>query len=130
MFELWPSIRCPAILGRSTQNIRIERLWRETNRTATQRFRSLLKHLEEPSVIDPDGPGWEFQAILTLIFLPIIQRALDLFRQSWDYHLASEKSQAPIRLRNDGWWLRNMTPTLLSALTVDPDGADDESNIE
>ena len=72
----------PALQGKSTQNTRIERFWKDTNRTVTSRFKVLFQQMEAMGIIVVGGYYWEFQrSVLVKIFLPRIQQAMKDFIQ-------------------------------------------------
>lgn len=114
MQHLNHNLNC-AITGRSTQNTRIERLWREVNRIVSWSFRELFYNFEEEGLIDPTekGPMWDFErAVLTRVFLRLIQYALDIFQDTHNQHHVRGEG-APIKMWNEGFRTRRMYPRVL-----------------
>ncbi|KAH3808418.1 hypothetical protein DPMN_136771 [Dreissena polymorpha] len=75
------------ITGRSVHNQRIERMWRDLFTSATSVFHSLLTYLEESGQLDLANPVHMW--CLHHVFVPRVQRALDIFRQGWNLHRLS-----------------------------------------
>ncbi|XP_028414092.1 uncharacterized protein LOC114537171 [Dendronephthya gigantea] len=90
------------ITGSSVRNQRIERLWRETNRLIASRFVNIFLYLEQQNVFDPDS---ELHLMaLHLVFLPLVNKALDAFIEEWNSHpVTSACSYTPIQL-----WVRGL----------------------
>jgi hypothetical protein len=77
--------RGSAITGPSTQNCRIEYLWRFVRMHVTGKFRAAFNEMRNRGLIDPTDPIDLFY--LQAVFLPIVQQALDRFRRMWNEHL-------------------------------------------
>jgi len=79
---------------RSTQNIRMERNWRDVRRDTIQLFREIFQHLEANGLLDM---GNAIQRVcLFLVFLPRIQASLDETRHSWNLHkMRTEHFKSP-----------------------------------
>lgn len=74
----------PYIFGRSVHNTRIERLWRDVNIQVSYIFKSHFESLEQEGVLDENN---DLQVLLlSYVFLPRIQRALDAFKDNWNNH--------------------------------------------
>ncbi|KAF7324086.1 Integrase catalytic domain-containing protein [Mycena kentingensis (nom. inval.)] len=87
--------------GRSTQNIRMERGWRDIRKDALEFFRQLFQYLEENELLDMENAIE--RVCLFLVFQPRIQAALDRVRAAWNLH----------KIRT----ARNRTPTALYELS-------------
>ena len=81
----------------STHNVRIKRLWRDVYRCVTQMFSESLTKLEEAGILDPLN---EVDLFCThYVFIPLINRKLEQFLQSWNCHtLSSEHNMTPEQL--------------------------------
>ena len=89
------------ITGSSVHNQRIERLWRDMHRCATQLFYRLFYFLEHNALLDPINEQHLFA--LHFIFLPRINRALDTFRDGWNQHgIHTEGNHFPLQLFHSG----------------------------
>eukprot|EP00111_Clytia_hemisphaerica_P013704 TCONS_00040304-protein len=85
------------IMGSSVHNQRIERLWLDVKRLVVVRFQSIFYFLEDEGYLDPIDELHLY--ILHLIFLPIINIALDELARDWDNHpLSSENNFSPGQL--------------------------------
>ena len=72
------------ITGRSTHNQRIERLWRDVHRCATQLYYRLFYHLEDRGLLDPLNDIHIFA--LHYVYLPRINETLRGFVEGWNNH--------------------------------------------
>ena len=72
------------ITGSSTHNQRIERLWRDMHRSVTTLYYRLFYFLETQSLLDPLNEVHLFA--LSYIYLPRINRALNVFTEGWNHH--------------------------------------------
>ena len=72
------------IMGRSVHNQRIERLWRDLFSGCISYFYCLFYRMEDEGVLNPESVRDLF--CLQFVFLPKIQRQLDLFRSGWYHH--------------------------------------------
>jgi len=117
---------------RSTQNIRMERNWRDVRRDTIQLFREIFQHLESTGLLDM-GNAIE-RVCLFLVFLPRIQASLNETRDSWNLHkLRTEHCQTPqaiyelsrTKAIRAGYW---PDPGDDAALAVQPEyGVDEEA---
>ncbi len=90
------------IMGRSVHNQRIERLWRDLFSGSISYFYCLFYRMEDEGVLNPDSVR-DIHCLQT-VFLPRIQRQLDLFRSGWCHHrVRTEHNQTPNQL-----WIQGM----------------------
>ena len=94
------------IVGSSFHNQRIERLWRDMHRCATQR---LFYFLENCGLLNPLNELHLFS--LHFLFLPRINRSLDAFRDGWNQHgIRTEGNHSPLQLFHSSpskFWIRS-----------------------
>lgn len=89
--------RSSIITGNSTHNQRIERLWRDTHRSVTILYYRLFYFLEQEGLLDPLNEVHSFA--LHYIYLPRINRALQVFSEGWNYHgIRTAHHQSPHQL--------------------------------
>ena len=94
-------VQSPVLTGRSVHNTRIERLWRDVHRIIGARFKEVFFTLEDSGdlEVNSDIDLW----CLHLVFIPVINEALEQFRQLWDYHPSSSaNNKSPLRIWIDG----------------------------
>lgn len=72
------------ITGSSTHNQRIERLWRDMHRCATILYYRLFYFMEQQGMLDPLDELHLFS--LHYVYLPRINRALEIFYGGWNSH--------------------------------------------
>ena len=111
------------IAGPSTQNQRIEWLWRDVYRCVASTYHDLL---EEEKVLDPESDIDIF--VLHCVFLPQINRALECFSGAWNQHsLRTERMWSPQKIWTNGM-IRLQQDTTddiftdLDTFGLDPDG--------
>ena len=102
---------CSAVLvGSSTHNERIERLWRDVHRCVAVRFADLFCQMEAEGILVCLNEVDLF--CLHTVFLPRINSALDSFIESWNNHpLSTSESLTPNQLFIQDALRQNMTPT-------------------
>ena len=89
------------IAGSSTQNQRIERLWRDVFRAVTHMFYYTFQSMEEAGILDRNSDLHMFA--LHFIFLPRINRAIDSFTAAWNQHpIRTERNWTPMRIWSNG----------------------------
>lgn len=89
------------LVGSSTRNQRIERLWRDVFQTVTHIFYYTFQSMEESGVFISEDPLHKF--VLHCVFLPRINRALESFANAWNEHpLRTEQNWSPIRIWTNG----------------------------
>lgn len=76
MQELRPNIVQPFIQGRSVHNVRIGRLWKETNMHPTWKFKQIFKYLESIELLDYKNITFHIvqEITINIIFLRYEQR--------------------------------------------------------
>jgi hypothetical protein len=85
------------ITGSSVHNQRIERLWRDVFQQVAIIFYKLFYHMEEVGLLNPLNDAHLYS--LHYVFLPRIQRALNLFVKAWNCHpISGEKNHTPVQL--------------------------------
>ena len=89
--------RRSALVGSSVHNQRIERLWRDLHRCATQLFYRLFYYMEYNDLLDPVNEKHMFA--LHYVFLPRINKAIEDFRNAWNHHgVRTERGMTPNQL--------------------------------
>jgi hypothetical protein len=99
------------IVGSSTHNERIERLWRDVNRCVSVLFANLFREMEYDGRLSVLNEVDMF--CLHTVFLPRINHALNCFVESWNNHqISTEHNLSPNQMFIQGALMQNMTPTL------------------
>ena len=89
--------RNSVLTGSSTHNQRIERLWRDLHQSVTK----LFYHLENLQILDPLNELHIFA--LHCVYLPRINRSIELFRNAWNHHsLRTAHHSSPLQLYTSG----------------------------
>ena len=85
------------IAGKSCHNQRIERLWRDLFSGCTSFFYHAFMHLEDQGYLDITNMMHLFS--LHYVYIPRINRHLELFRRGWDCHpLSTQRNKTPLQL--------------------------------
>ncbi|CAB3980888.1 Hypothetical predicted protein [Paramuricea clavata] len=88
--------RCSMITGKSTHNQRIECLWRDVFTAVLSYYYELFNFLEDEGVVDPLNPICI--AALHHVFLPRINKKLELWMTAWANHKMHTTRTSPLRL--------------------------------
>ncbi|KAK7013506.1 Integrase catalytic domain-containing protein [Favolaschia claudopus] len=111
MIIRWGEAHRAYIRGRSTQNIRMERNWRDVRKDTLEFFREIFMYLQEINLLDMENPI--HRVCLFVVFQPRIQRSLEETIASWNRHklrTAGNKSPQAIfelskeKAINRGYW--------------------------
>ena len=99
------------IVGSSTHNQRIERLWRDVYRCVGIIYQDLFTQLEDEGFLDPLNETDLY--CLHFIFLPRINSMLRSFQESWNNHsLSTADSLTPYQLFIRAAIEQDMTPNV------------------
>ena len=97
------------IVGSSTHNERIERLWRDVHRCVLKPFGNHFRHLEEIGFLDPLNEIDIF--CLHTCYLPRIDKCIRSFQEAWNNHrLSTEGNATPFQLFLSGSLISNEAP--------------------
>ena len=89
------------LTGRSTHNQRIERLWRDVHRCATQLYYRLFYHFEDIELLDPVNELHLYA--LHYVYLARINKTLEGFVDGWNNHrVRTAGSKTPNQLFVEG----------------------------
>lgn len=84
------------ITGKSTHNQRIERLWRVVYNGVMGFYHTLFYFMEEHNILTVTDPV-HIKA-LHYIFLPKINKKLDIWRNAWNHHRIRNVKASPMQL--------------------------------
>ena len=104
------------LVGSSTQNQRIEILWRDVFRTVAHIFCYTFQSMEETGILDRNNNIHLF--CLHFIFLPRINRALESFVEVWNLHpIRTERNWSPVQMWTNGMIdLKNQSLTAVAVV--------------
>ncbi|XP_058878279.1 uncharacterized protein LOC117399326 [Acipenser ruthenus] len=89
------------ITGVSVHNQRIERLWKDVFLQVVEPLYKEFYDLEDLSILEADNDV--HKACLQLVYLPEINKRLQLFRQGWNKHkIRTERNRTPEQIWSDG----------------------------
>jgi len=93
--------RGSALRGTSTQNQRIERLWRDVFRCVCSTYYYLFQSMSDSGILNSDNIL--HLILLHYIFKPRINKSLKLFCNAWNHHpLRTERNKSPVRIWQSG----------------------------
>ena len=96
------------IVGSSTHNVRIERLWRDVYRCVAVLYADLFRELEADGKLDPLNEVDLY--CLHTVYLPRINETIHFFVESWNNHpLSTERNLTPNQLFVQGALNQSMT---------------------
>lgn len=99
------------IVGSSTHNERIERLWRDVHRCVAVIYADLFRRMEDDGNLDTLNEIDLF--CLHVVYLQRINETLDSFVECWNNHpISTEHNVTPNQLFIQGALNQSMTPTL------------------
>ena len=93
--------RGSALIGTSSRNQRIERLWRDVFRCFGDVFYYTFESMEESGLLDVTNPLHLF--VLHYVYLPRINAAIDSFVEAWNKHpIRTERNWSPEQIWSNG----------------------------
>jgi hypothetical protein len=116
--------RGSALVGSSTQNQRIERLWRDLFRCVCSTFYYTFIAMEEAGILDRNNTLHLF--ILHYIYLPRVNVAIDSFTRAWNRHpMRTERNWSPERM-----WTNGMIDVTNRNLSAVADVRDENNDVQ
>ncbi|KAJ8093926.1 hypothetical protein PM082_009804 [Marasmius tenuissimus] len=111
MIGRWGEAHRAYLRGRSTQNVRIERAWRDVRKDTIESFRKVFEYLTEAHLLNMEDPI--HRICLYVVYQPRIQASLNRTMASWNRHrMCTASNQSPLALYelsretaiNCGYW--------------------------
>ncbi|THU77321.1 hypothetical protein K435DRAFT_878011 [Dendrothele bispora CBS 962.96] len=96
---------------RSTQNVRIERLWLDIHKDTLEVFRKIFQYLQDNELLEMESSV--HRIALFVVFQPRIQTSLDHSSDAWNHHrIRTARSKTPVAIWelsreyaiNRGYW--------------------------
>ena len=107
------------VVGSSTHNTRIERLWRDVHRCVLRPFGDVFRTLEQEEVLDPLNEVDIYS--LHYCFQPRIKCCLAKWQESWNNHqVSTERNATPYQLYITGLLSSNTIPQTCQPLPQPP----------
>jgi len=133
---VWRTLKFLDLTGTSVHNQRIEGLWRDVNRVLVSRFLNIFLFLEQRTILDTTSEVHLY--CLHLVYLPLINEAIDEFIGQWNNHpVTTESNFSPrqlwiegiLRLRNSGYVAISDIVTQGEQLDYDHYGINDDGPV-
>lgn len=119
------NIESAAVFGKSTSNTRIERIWLELREHLLDLVTDVFRRMERTSLLDVDVDSAEDLRALQGIFVPLLQKKLDLFRSAFNSHKISTAGSRSPHEMHAFVTARNSATALQSIMDLPPTGQRD-----
>ena len=92
----------PVLMGQSIHNQRIEQLWRDVHNYVSTFYKNVFNYLESIEISDPNNETDLYA--LRYIFMPRLNKSLDIFVMQWNNHsMSTEHGQTPFQVWTQGF---------------------------
>ncbi|KAJ8082108.1 hypothetical protein PM082_007954 [Marasmius tenuissimus] len=134
MVRRWGENHRAYLRGRSTQNVRIERAWRDVRKDTIESFRKVFMYLTEVHLLDMEDPL--HRICLYIVYQPRIQASLNRTMASWNHHrMRTAQNKSPLALYelsretaiNRGYWTGDPGDPITT--TLDPDYGQEDGDL-